>query len=113
METGGSQQADFNHPFQLKQPHEIISNASGMPLSDFRKSVHSSFISRNTTNYDATIIHWETRVTDDCQDQIHTALKDKMKEVEWAGFFSNERQTMLHVETKENETINRNCFVLG
>ena len=113
METGGSQQADINHPFQLKQPHEIISNASGQPLSDFRKSVHSSFISLDTTNYDATIIQWETRVTDDCQDQIHTALKDKMKEVKWAGFFSNERKTMLHVETKENETINRNCFVLG
>ncbi len=66
METGGSQQTDIHNPFQLKQPHEIISDPSGMPLSDFRKSVHSSEISHGTTNYDATIVHWETRVADDC-----------------------------------------------
>ena len=112
-ETGGSQQADTHNPFQLKQPHEILSKVSGEPLSDFRKTPHSSVISRCSTNYDATLVQWETRVADDCQDEIQAALTSKMKEVKWAGFFSSDRQTMLYIQTNENETINRNCFVLG
>lgn len=62
----------------------------------------------NTSDYEASLLKWDKVVSNDTQDAIYQKLKTKMKEIDWAAFFTSPSQTMLYIETPSG--VKRDCF---